>query len=307
MTRVLITPRSFGKMDPSLFERMEALGWELVRNPFGTILNEAQLIELIADCDGMIAGVDPITADVLRAAPRLKAIARYGVGTDNVDLDYCREHQIAVSRTLGANTEAVADYTFALIMAVARKLVQIDRQCRVGNWQKMISGDVYGKTLGLVGLGAIGRAVARRAQGFSMKILAFDVQWDARWAEDHQVERVSLETLYRQSDFISLHVPLLPETRMMIGEKELAMFRAGSVLINTARGGLIDESALLAALQSGHLAGAGLDAFEKEPPENPLWFSLPQVVLGSHTAASTELAAREMGRMALDNLIRDLA
>ncbi|NCC49101.1 MAG: hydroxyacid dehydrogenase, partial [Clostridia bacterium] len=117
MTRVLITPRSFGKMDPSLFERMETLGWELVRNPFGTILNEAQLIELIADCDGMIAGVDPITADVLRAAPRLKAIARYGVGTDNVDLDYCREHQIAVSRTLGANTEAVADYTFALIMA----------------------------------------------------------------------------------------------------------------------------------------------------------------------------------------------
>lgn len=307
MTRVLITPRSFGKSDPSLFERMEALGWDLVRNPFGTILNETQLIELIADCDGMIAGVDPISADVLRAAPRLKAIARYGVGTDNVDLDYCREHQIAVSRTVGANTEAVADYTFALILAVARKVVPIDQQCRNGNWQKVISGDVYGKTLGLIGLGAIGRAVARRAEGFSMKIIAYDVQWDTQWADEHHIERVSLETLYQQSDFISLHVPLLPDTRMMIGEKELAMCRPGAVLINTARGGLIDETALLAALQSGHLSGAGLDAFEEEPPKNPLWFSLPQVVLGSHTAASTELAAREMGRMALDNLIRDLA
>ena len=307
MTRILITPRSFGKPDPSLIEQSKALGWDTVRNHFGTILSENQLKELIVDCDGMIAGVDPISADVLRAAPSLKAIARYGVGTDNVDLDYCRKHQIKVSRTLGANTEAVADYTFALMMAVARKVVQIDQLCRAGNWQKVISGDVYGKTLGLIGLGAIGRAVTRRAQGFSMRILAYDVQWDADWATEHQVERVSLDTIYQHSDFISLHVPLLPETRMMIGEKELALCRPGAILINTARGGLIDETALLAALQKGHLAGAGLDAFEHEPPENPLWFSLPQVVLGSHTAASTELAAREMGQMALNNLIRDLA
>ena len=305
--KILTTPRSYGKNMPELFEQLEAAGYEVVRNSTGGILEKEQMKALIADCSGIIVGVDPLDAEVLSCAPQLRAIAKYGVGVDNIDLDYCKAHGIKVSRTVGANSEAVADYAMTLIMAVARKAVMIDRKCRGRDWSKISTRDVSGATLGLFGLGAIGKHVAKRAQGFGMKVLAFDPYWPEEYARENNIIRADAETIFREADFISLHLPLMESTRNFVGEKEIAMMKRDAVIINTARGGLIDEAALLRALKEGRIYGAGIDAFAQEPPEDPAWFELDNVVIGSHCAASTTGATRNMGRMATQNILRDLA
>ena len=305
--KILTTPRSYGKNMPQLFAQLESAGYEVVRNTTGGILEKEQMKELIADCAGIIVGVDPLDAEILACAPKLRAIAKYGVGVDNIDLDYCKAHGIKVSRTVGANSEAVADYAMTLMMAVARKAVMIDRRCRKLDWGKISTRDVSHATLGLFGLGAIGKHVAKRAQGFGMKVLAYDPYWPEEYAKENNIERADAEAIFRTADFISLHLPLMDSTRNFVGEKEIAMMKKDAVLINTARGGLIDEAALLKALKEERIYGAGIDAFAHEPPEDPAWFELDNVVLGSHCAASTRGATENMGVMATENIIRDLA
>lgn len=304
--KILVTPRSYGKDNPALFAQLEAAGCEVVRNTTGGILEKDQIKELLADCTGVIIGVDPLDAEVLACAPKLKAVSKYGVGVDNIDLDYCKEHDIKVSRAVGANSEAVADYAMALILAVARKVPLIDSKCRSMNWGKITTRDVSHATLGLFGLGAIGKHVAKRAQGFGMKVIAYDVFWNEEYAKANDIEYADPETIFRTADFISLHLPLMPETKNFVGEAQLAMMKTNAVLINTARGGLVDEPALLKALQEKRIYGAGLDAFSHEPPEDPAWLELDNVVLGSHCAASTWGSTQNMGQMATDNLLRDL-
>ena len=304
--KVLVTPRSFGKTDPFAFELLENAGIEVVRNDTGGILSEAELAQRISDCDGVVLGVDPLTASVIEKAPKLKAVAKYGVGVDNIDLKACEKRGIKVSRAIGANAHAVADYTFALMLAVARNIIPIDAKCRKADWSKTTAIDVYGKTLGLLGLGAIGKGVAARAKGFSMKVLAHDLYWDDDYAKSAGVQKATPEQIYREADFISLHLPLTEQTRSMISTAEIEKMKPTAVIINTARGGVIDEDALLAALKSGRIYGAGIDAFEQEPPVNTAWYELPNVVLGSHCAASTVGATEQMGRAAAENLIRDL-
>ncbi|MCL2197741.1 MAG: phosphoglycerate dehydrogenase [Defluviitaleaceae bacterium] len=304
--KVLVTPRSFGKTDPSVFDVLKNAGLEIVCNNSGGILSEEQISDLVSDCHGVILGVDPFTKKVIDNAPHLKAIAKYGVGVDNIDLDACKARDITVSRTVGANANAVADYAFALVLAVARKVIPIDIGCRKLDWGKSTSIDVFGKTMGLIGLGAIAKGVAARAKGFGMKVLSHDVFWDNDYATKEGIEKADLPRIYKEADFISLHVPLTEETRNMIGEAEIATMKPTTVIINTARGGIINEDALLKALQSNKIYGAGLDAFEQEPPTNTAWFSLDNVVIGSHCAASTVGATEQMGRMAAENIIRDL-
>ncbi len=304
--KVLTTPRSYGKTDPEVFEMLRRAGIEIVRNETGGILDKAAMKTLLAECDGVIVGVDPLDAEVIAAAPKLKAIAKYGVGVDNIDIEAAKSRNITVSRTVGANSEAVADYAMALIMAVARKTVMIDARCRQGDWKKITTRDVTGATIGILGFGAIGRHVARRAQGFGMTVLAHDPFWDAEYAAAHHITRATPEEIYTQCDIISLHLPLLPETQNMIGAPQLAMMRPDTILVNTARGGIIDEAALLDVLEKGAIYGAGIDAFSQEPPTDPRWTALENVVLGSHCAASTAGAALNMGRMATENIIRDL-
>ena len=185
--KVLTTPRSYGKTDPEVFAMLRAAGLEVVRNETGGILDKEGMKALLADCDGVIVGVDPIDAEVIAAAPKLKAIAKYGVGVDNIDLDAAKARDIKVSRTVGANAEAVADYAMALLLAVARKTVLIDQHCRQGDWKKITTRDVTGGTIGILGLGAIGRNVAQRAQGFGMKVLAHDPFWDEAYAKAHGI------------------------------------------------------------------------------------------------------------------------
>lgn len=304
--KVLVTPRSFGKTNPDLFLRLERAGLEIIRNTTGGILDEAAMRKLIEPCLGVILGVDPMNAPVLDSAPNLKAISKYGVGLDNIDLDECRKRGIKVSRTVGANSNAVADYAFALMCAVARKLVLIDRRCHEKDWSKITSIDIHGKTIGIIGLGAIGKCVARRAAGFEMRILASDTCWDGDFATQRGIARADVDEICGESDFITLHCLLNEDTRNIINASRIAMMKNNAILVNTARGGLVDEDALLAALKAGRIYGAGLDVFESEPPKNPLWYELDNVVMGSHCSSSTKGATELMGSMAVDNLLRDL-
>lgn len=305
--KVLVTPRSFGKMDPSLFTTMEKAGIQVLRNDTDGILSKAQMMEKLAGCSGIILGVDPMDEEVMAAAPSLITIAKYGVGVDNIDLDAAKKRGIKVSRTVGANSEAVADYAMALMLALCRRVLPIDANCRKGNWQKITTRDITGARLGILGLGAIGQNVAKRAAGFSMQVLAYDVAWDEDFVQQNNIQKASVDEICQSCDFISLHLPLIAETKNIISARRIASMKPSAVLVNTARGGIVDEDALLLALQQGKIYGAGLDAFEEEPPQNPAWYTLPNVVLGSHCAASTEGAVTNMGRMAVQNLLRDLA
>lgn len=304
--KILVTPRSFGKNNPELFHRLREAGLDVIRNDTGGILSEDAIKEKLAPCAGVILGVDPMNAAVLAVAPQLRAIAKYGVGLDNIDLEVCKARGIAVSRTVGANSNAVADYALTLMLAVARKATFIDRRCRERDWSKITGIDLYGKTLGIVGLGAIGKCVARRARGFDMKILAQDVVWDEDYAREAGIERADVDRICREADFISLHTLLTDETRGLINARRLGAMKKNAVIVNTARGGLIDEAALLAALREGRIYGAGLDVFEQEPPADPAWYALDNLVMGSHCSSSTTGATEAMGRMAVDNLLRDL-
>lgn len=304
--KVLVTPRSFGKTNPDLFLRLERAGLEIIRNTTGGILDESAMCKLIEPCSGIILGVDPVNAKVLESAPNLKAISKYGVGLDNIDLDECRKRGIKVSRTVGANSNAVADYAFALMCGVARKMALIDKRCHEKDWSKITSMDIHGKTIGIIGLGAIGKCVARRAAGFEMRILASDTHWDADFATQMGIARADIDEICREADFITLHCLLNDETRNIINSTRMGMMKNTAVLVNTARGGLIDEEALLAALKAGKIYGAGLDVFESEPPKNPLWYELDNVIMGSHCSSSTKGATELMGSMSVDNLLRDL-
>lgn len=304
--KVLITPRSFGKTDSGLFERLEKAGLELVRNETGAILSQDAMCELIEPCEGVILGVDPLDAQVLEHAPRLRAVSKYGVGVDNIDLAECERRGIRVSRTVGANSNAVADYAMALMLGVARRVCEIDRLCRKRDWSKITSLDMFGKTLGIIGLGAIGKCVCRRARGFEIRILAHDTHWDSEFASQYDVVRANPDKICREADFISLHCVLNDETRQIINRQRIGMMKETAIIVNTARGELIEEDALLDALKNKRIYGAGIDVFCQEPPQNPEWYELDNIILGSHCSSSSKGATEMMGALAVDNLLRDL-
>lgn len=305
MNKILITPRSYGKTDMSVLDMLKEAGFEPVMNPYGQILTKEQIKKEIADCVGVILGVDPMDKEVIDCAPNLKAIAKYGVGTDNIDLKYCEEKGIKVSITRAANANAVADMAFSLICACARKIVYINDRCREKDWTKVMGLDIYKKKIGILGLGAIGKGVAKRAEGFDMDVLAYDVYWDDAFAKEHNVTFAKPEEIFKTCDFISLHLPLTDETRGIVNADSIATMKPNAILVNTARGALIDDNALLDALEQGRIAGAGLDVFNEEPPADPRWYTLKNIIMGSHAAASTNGASETMSRMATENVIRD--
>ena len=299
MSKVLVTPRSFGSSDASLKTELEAAVDEVIYNPVGRPMRVDELVEIAADIDGWIAGLDHIEAEVIAAASRLRVIARYGVGLDRVDLDAATRRGIIVTNTPGANAASVAELAIGLILALARQIPRADRATKQGDWPRINGVGLQGKTVGLIGLGAIGSAVVQRLGGFGCKILATDPYISIDYAQD-DARLVPLSTLLSKSDFISLHVPALPSTIGMVDAAFLAKIKPGAFLVNTARGELIDEKALYQALNNGHLRGAALDCLGQEPPcpDNPL-LELPQVIVTPHTGAHTDEAVDAMGRMAL--------
>lgn len=303
--KILVTPTSFNKEAcPEAWGMLERFAGEIVRNPYNRPLTADELIWLLDGVDGYIAGVDDVSARVIEKAPStLKVISRYGVGYDRVDIKACGQRGIVVTNTPGTNSESVADLAFGLMLSVARRIPYADAQTKKGAWPRVMGVELYGKTLGIVGLGAIGRGVARRAKGFSMKVLAYDPLIDEGFCLQYGVEIATLEEVLSNSDFISLHLPLTDQTGHIINSRTISMMKDGAILINTARGGLVDQEAVYHALKSGKLGGFGVDAFEVEPPGNLPLFELDNVVATPHMGSGTVDAIRAMANQAVKNLI----
>ncbi len=275
----------------------------------------AELKEILSrGFDGLLTLLtDPITPDVMDACPGLRVISNYAVGYDNVDVAAATERGILVTNTPGVLTETTADLAWALLMAAARRVAEADRFVRAGRWrtwhpQLLLGRDVYGATLGIVGMGRIGRAVARRAAGFSMRLLYHSRHRDPRVEEELGASYRSLDDLLRESDFVSLHVPLTEETHHLIGRRELELMKESAVLINTSRGPVVDEAALYEVLRDGRIAAAGLDVTEEEPipPSSPL-LSLERVTILPHIGSASVESRRRMAVMAAENLLDALA
>ena len=235
----------------------------------------------------------------------MRVVAKLGAGLDTVDIDACTRHRAIVFHTPGANNQAVADHTFALILAVARRLLFCDSSLRQGRWEhtKIMGLEIWQKTMGLIGLGAIGRCVALRARGFQMKVVAHDPFWPEEFATEQGIERVSVDELLRMSDVVSIHAPLTAENKGMIDAAALESMKPGAILINAARGGIVSESDLYSALKKGLIAGAGIDVFEQEPPTGSPLLGLENVVLSPHTAAFTYEGMNNMSAGVVDQLI----
>src|SRR5213594_4362602 len=263
-------------------------------NSSQTGLSKAELIARLRGKDGLICHIiSTIDDEVLAAAPTVKVVSNIAVGYNNIDVTAARRRNIVVTNTPDVLTETTADFAWALLMATARRVVEADHFARSGQWRRwqwdlLWGADVYGKTLGVVGFGRIGRAVARRALGFNMRVMYQDaVPADAAVERDLRASRVELETLLRESDFVSLHTPFLPETRHLMNARTLRLMKRSAILVNAARGPVVDEAALVRALQEGWIAGAGLDVFEEEPKIHPGLRSLTNVTLAPHIASAS--------------------
>ena len=271
-----------------------------------------ELIEHVKDKDGLLCLLtDKIDKDVLDAAPKLKVISTYSVGYDHIDVEEATKRGIYVTYTPGVLTDAVADHTWALLLAVARRLVEADQCVRQGCWKIawapdfMLGTDVYGKTLGIIGLGRIGTAVARRAKGFNMRILYYDKERKLDVEKELGVEFRSLDEVLKESDFVVISVVLTKETYHMIGERELRLMKPTAYLINIARGAIVDTNALVKALEEGWIAGAALDVFEEEPlPKDHPLTKFKNVILTPHIAAFTKEAIERMDLMVAEDVVR---
>jgi len=287
--------------------RREGIGFEI--NEEDRVLPKPELISRLHGKEALLCLLtDRIDADVIAAATRLRGIANCAAGYDNIDLGAATRKGIAVSNAPGVLTETTADLAWALILAVARRIPAADRFTRAGlftGWgiMLMLGADVHGKTLGIVGAGRIGTAVAVRARGFRMKILYCSPERNDRLERELGAARVDLDRLLRESDFVSLHVPLTPETRHLIGERELALMKPGAFLINTSRGAAIDEAALVRALREKRIAGAGLDVYEGEPRLQEGMRDLDNAVLLPHIGSASFETRSRMAEMAAMNLV----
>lgn len=305
--KVLITSNSFGKFDPKPKAFMESLGWEVVGNRYHHIMNEEEMMGEVAGVDAIILGSDIVSKKVLDKADSLKIISRYGVGIDNIDLEECEKRGIKVTVTRNCNTEAVADYTVGLMLATTRHICNVDKNLKAGVWQKETGLDLCHKTVGVVGLGAIGRQVIKRLKGFDCKILGYDKLLDENYCKENDITVMEPEEIFKQADVITLHVPGNPDGTPMIGEKELASMNENTILINTARGSLIDEKALIEALKGHKIYGYGTDVPSGEADEieaiKKRFEGLDNVVLSPHTAAVTVEAVNKMTNIAVDHIL----
>ena len=274
------------------------------------VLSKPELIARLRGKDGLICHiVSSIDDEVLAAAPTVKVVANVAVGYNNIDVAAAHRRGVVVTNTPDVLTETTADFAWALLMATARRVVEADRFARSGQWHRwqwdlLWGADVYGKTLGLVGFGRIGRAVARRALGFNMRVLYQDsVRADAAVERELSVSRKELEAVLREADFVSLHTPFLPETRHLMNERTLRLMKKSAILVNASRGPVVDEAALVRALQEGWIAGAGLDVFEEEPKIHPGLIPLTNVVLAPHIASASSDTRVAMATLAVRNCL----
>jgi phosphoglycerate dehydrogenase-like enzyme len=306
--RVLASARNVAMVLEAYRPQLEAAGLEVVFPDTPAVtLDEEQLLRLLPGCVAAVAMPDAYTERVIAAcAPELKLIARSGVGYDSIDVAAARRHRVWVTTTVGSNHDAVADFTLGLILDLARHISQIAAMTKAGEWKRVAGVELRGKTLGIVGFGRVGREVAARAAAFGMRLVAHDLMPDETWAAGAGVTYLPLDTLLGQADVITLHAPATAETRHLLDAPALARCKPGVYVVNTARGELIDEAALLAALESGQAGGAALDVFDAEPPgaAQEALIGHPHVIATSHCAGAAVEAQRRAAEMALEEVLR---
>ncbi|MFQ7469102.1 phosphoglycerate dehydrogenase [Amedibacillus dolichus] len=290
--KVLITPRGFAKYGQKEIERMRNAGLEVHYNDTGLAYTHEEFKKLGKDADAIIVGVDCLDAKMMSDCPNLKVVCKFGVGTDNIDLDYAKEHNIYVGRCVGGNSRSVAEHVVALMFAEAKNLYYAINEVKDHKWTKPTGLEIYGKRLGIIGFGMIGKYLADYANGMGMDIYTYDAfPISKEEAQKHHVKVASLDEIYAECDYISLHVPLLDSTKNMISTKEFKSMKNSACIINAARGGVVDEEALYEALTTGEIRSACFDVYSSEPPkENDKLLALENFYLTPHTAARTQEA-----------------
>lgn len=304
MPTVLIGPSHLRNQPGRFRSILEEAGFQVLDPDAGPVVQAEILRDLLPGTDALLCGGEVMSPDMFALAPRLRVVARVGVGYDLVDLDAASAHKVPVTITPGTNQGSVAEQTFALLLALSRNVVANDANTKRGAWVRPLPRPLRGSTLGLVGMGRIGKAVASRASAFEMRIIACDALRDDEFDRRYGVERVSFDRVLEESDALSLHCPLTPETRGLMNRSTFARMKPGSYLINTARGGLVAEEDLYEALIAGHLGGAGLDVLDPEPPDpsNPL-LSLPNVVFSPHIGGIDTKGMDDMATMAAETIV----
>jgi D-3-phosphoglycerate dehydrogenase len=301
--RALITTVPFGEVDRRPLDLLETAGIDYVINPIGRRLRVEELADMVGDVDVLIAGTEPITAAVMDRAPRLRLISRVGIGLDSVDLQAARARNILVSYTPDAPAPAVAEMAMGLILSLLRSLAQADRAMRGGVWHRFVGRRLSELTVGVIGVGRVGRRLIRHLQGFAPRILANDLAPDHKFGIAHQVNWVEKETIYKEADIISLHLPLTPLTRNLVTRRELDMMKPDAVLINTSRGGMVNEHDLAQVLKQGRLAGAALDVFGQEPYSGEL-VTIENCLLTCHMGSMSRDCRVQMELEATEEAVR---
>jgi D-3-phosphoglycerate dehydrogenase / 2-oxoglutarate reductase len=301
--KILITPRSLTKEGHPDLRRLTEAGYELVFSLPGKQPGEEELLRLLPGCAGYLAGVEPVTARVLEAAQGLRAISRNGTGVDNIDLEAAKRLGIAVLRAEGANARGVAEFAVGLMFALARSVPFSDHVLKRGEWERRKGMELLGKTLGVVGCGRIGRQVAEMALGLGMQVVAYDLLPDPMFQPSSQFRYSSLDALLASADVLTLHAPPLPGSRPLLDSTALAKTRRGVLIINTARHDLIDPDALLTALDSGQVAGAAIDVFDREPPAGSPLAAHDRVIATPHVGGFTEESVGRSVGAAVTNLL----
>ena len=309
MSRILITPRGFAKYGFGASLRLQEVGFNLDINETGEPLPRDTFVEKAKLATAIIVGVDELNRDLLMECKNLKVIVKFGVGTDNIDLVTCKELGIKVGKCIGTNTNAVAEYTIGLMFCAARNIADNYSKVKLGSWIKPTGFELSGKTLGVIGFGAIGKRVARIAGNIGMKLIVFDpfmVNIDE--LKDIDIKLVDFKTLIENSDFITIHVPLTNDTANLISINEFKSMKGNAVLINTSRGGIVDERELYHALKNGDILACASDVFSSEPPTNDEWIrdliSLDNFILTAHIASRSEEAEKNTVDEATNQVIK---
>lgn len=303
MEYVVITPRSLSKGDQPLLKNICDAGFDLVFPSPGTQPTEPELLAVISGAVGYLAGVERISAAVLDRASRLKVISRNGTGIDNIDLKAAKAHRIEIRRAEGANARGVAELAFGHILAAARSIPASDADLKAGGWKREKGFELEGKTLGLLGCGKIGKIVAQFALSFGMKVVAYDLYPDPTFKPSEEFRFATKDEIISESDILSLHCPPSPGGLPILGAPEITALRRGAIVINTARQGLVDEQAMMAALDQGLLKAYTIDAFDKEPPEDRRLLANPHVIATPHIGGFTEESIDRVTEVAVNNLL----
>lgn len=304
MKKVLITATNFSKLCKQAKDLLKKSGVEVIENAKGRPYTYEEIIEVMSEIDGVIAGLDTWSAEVFRHSPKLKGIARFGTGVDNIDLEAAKEAGIKVTNCKGINANAVAEHAVALMLSITRQIPRLNKTTREGLWERISFHQLNKLTVGFIGFGEIARYTAEKITAFGSKMIAYNKFLNYKAADELCVKIYNLEEVLSQSDIITIHIPSLPETKKMINQETIQIMKDGAYLVNTARGDIIDEKALYDALKSGKLAMAAIDVFEVEPvkTDNPL-LTLNNIIVTPHSAAEAYDVYEKIGIAASQALV----